>query len=364
MKKILVVDDEKNIRENIMDILTIKGFSVQTAVNGKEAILKLATFKPDLIISDVMMPEVDGYELLQYVRHNPETVNIPFVFITAKSDRQDIRKGMELGSDDYITKPFSVTELLSTVTNKIQRYEYFANESNAKQAELAKQLTSGTTHELSSSIKSILSLSDLMIKRLTYFNYENNISMLTSIHSAAAKIESMHNNLVLYSELMLFHNDPNKTIINKEPTKIDSDLINGIVRESAEKSERSLNDVKVKIESVTIPVCSFHLLKIVQEVIDNAFKFSKAFSNITISGSSVKKGYEFKISDNGVGISSENIKKIGPFCQFDKHLYMQRGLGLGLFVAKSLTELYHGVFEIDSIYEKSTTVKIRFNDIK
>ncbi|MBC5796119.1 response regulator [Anabaena aphanizomenioides LEGE 00250] len=122
MSLILVIEDETQILLNLQEILELAEFSVITAENGKIG-LKLAKIKkPDLIICDIMMPEVDGYEVLTQLRQDPKCADIPFIFLTAKANRNDLRQGMGLGADDYISKPFETFEILEAVKARLERH--------------------------------------------------------------------------------------------------------------------------------------------------------------------------------------------------------------------------------------------------
>lgn len=121
MKKILLIEDNKDIRENTAEILTLASYSVLTAENGKIGVELALKEKPDLIICDIMMPVLDGYGVLHLLSKNDDTANIPFVFLTAKAERSDFRKGMEMGADDYLTKPFDDMELLNIVDVRLKK---------------------------------------------------------------------------------------------------------------------------------------------------------------------------------------------------------------------------------------------------
>lgn len=125
MKKILLIEDNENMRENIEEILELANYDVVTAENGKVGVDKARQISPDLIICDIMMPELDGYGVLYLLSRNPQTSSIPFIFLTAKADKSDQRKGMNLGADDYLTKPFEEMELLNAVESRIKRNEKF-----------------------------------------------------------------------------------------------------------------------------------------------------------------------------------------------------------------------------------------------
>lgn len=121
MKSVLVIDDNQDIRENTAEILELAGYKTFTAENGKKGVELAQREKPDIIVCDIMMPELDGYGVLHLLRKNADTEHIPFVFLTAKTERSDFRKGMEMGADDYITKPFEDIELLNAVEVRLKK---------------------------------------------------------------------------------------------------------------------------------------------------------------------------------------------------------------------------------------------------
>jgi DNA-binding response OmpR family regulator len=129
MKLILVIEDNFDVRENIIEILELGNYTVITADNGRRGVELAQQEKPDLIICDIMMPELDGYGVLHLLSKSPKTASIPFVFLTAKTERADIRKGMSLGADDYLTKPFDDIELLDAVEIRLQRHQLIKNNS-------------------------------------------------------------------------------------------------------------------------------------------------------------------------------------------------------------------------------------------
>jgi len=123
MRKLLVIDDHDDIRENIAEILSLAGYETFTAANGKKGVEAAIRHIPDLVICDIMMPELDGYGVLHLLRKNTATENIPFIFLTARTERGDFRKGMEMGADDYITKPFDDIELLNAIEVRLRKYD-------------------------------------------------------------------------------------------------------------------------------------------------------------------------------------------------------------------------------------------------
>lgn len=122
--KVLIIEDNDDIRESTSEILELAGYAVIQAVNGKEGVALAVSELPDLILCDIMMPEMDGYSVLHLLGKNQETAVIPFIFLTAKTDRQDMRKGMEMGADDYLTKPFDDVELFNAIAVRLQKYQH------------------------------------------------------------------------------------------------------------------------------------------------------------------------------------------------------------------------------------------------
>lgn len=121
-KKILIIEDQQDVRENIEELLQLSNYSPITASNGKEGVKLALEYKPDLILCDIMMPEMDGYEVLYLIGKNPEIASTPFIFLTAKAEKADFRKGMNMGADDYITKPFEEMELLGAIERRLEKF--------------------------------------------------------------------------------------------------------------------------------------------------------------------------------------------------------------------------------------------------
>lgn len=128
MKTILLIEDNKEMRENTSEILELSNYKVLTAENGKLGVEAAQKEKPDLIICDIMMPVLDGYGVLHLLSKNKDTANIPFIFLSAKAERSDFRKGMEMGADDYVTKPFDDIELLNAIESRLKKTELMKKE--------------------------------------------------------------------------------------------------------------------------------------------------------------------------------------------------------------------------------------------
>lgn len=128
MKKILLIEDNQYVRENTAEILELEKYDVFTAANGKVGVEMALKHIPDIIICDIMMPELDGYDVFDNLNKNPKTASIPFIYLTAKSEKAEIRKGMNLGVDDYLTKPFEEYELLQVIECRLKKNDFLKKE--------------------------------------------------------------------------------------------------------------------------------------------------------------------------------------------------------------------------------------------
>lgn len=136
MCKVLIVEDETNIRNNLSEILEMNGYEVAVAENGQDALLALQSDQPDIILSDILMPVMNGYDLLRNVQANPKLRHLPFLFLSAKIELEDIRNGMNLGADDYLTKPVKYQELVKAIDMRLNRRKDFIETAVAEGGEI------------------------------------------------------------------------------------------------------------------------------------------------------------------------------------------------------------------------------------
>lgn len=168
MKTILLIEDNIDIRENTAEILELSNYKVYTAEDGKRGVALALEHKPDLIVCDIMMPVLDGYGVIHMLQKNPETKNIPFIFLSAKAERAEIRRGMELGADDYITKPFDGTELLSAVESRLRKAEIVKENLPANLEGLNSLIRTVSGEELLEKIKEDRSVNKYKKKQIVY----------------------------------------------------------------------------------------------------------------------------------------------------------------------------------------------------
>ena len=177
MTTILIIEDETAIRELISELLILEGFDVAEAVNGREGIAIAQSVLPDLIICDVMMPEIDGHGVLQALQKNPQTVSIPFIFLTAKGTRQDVRYAMNLGADDYLIKPFANDELLEVIQIRLRKKEIINQQYIEKLEENKEKISHLLYHDLLTNLPNQLSLRENFERLIApHTNQSHNLS--------------------------------------------------------------------------------------------------------------------------------------------------------------------------------------------
>lgn len=356
MKKVLIIEDEASIRDNLEEILRLSDYETLKAADGEIGLKLAQTESPDLIICDIMLPKLDGYEILKAVRQNEATAHLPFVFLTAKVDRCDIRLGMEFGADDYLTKPFTATELLNTIATQLDKQATRDRQVQNQLEQLRSQIALSLPHELYTPLNGILGMSQILLEEHNNIEPAEVQEIATTIHQSGLRLYHLLQNFVLYTELELMVTNPQRVtdLRNKVHPCSVKDVITKIASEKAKAVDR-VADLYIEIEEDKVMLDGRHLQKIVEEVVDNAFKFSMVGTPVCVMGKACQKTFQLGISDCGRGLTPQQIAQIGAYMQFERRIYEQQGSGLGLTLAKRLIELYGGELAIESVpYEKTT----------
>ena len=353
MKKILIIEDSIELRNEVTDWFIFEGFEPYVAGNGKEGVQLAIKNLPELILCDIMMPEMDGKAVFEILRNNPSTRLIPFVFMTALADRKYIRSGMEMGADDYLTKPFTREEMMATVQTRLMKSEQIRGTTAEALDELRNNLISNLPHELNTPLNGILGFGQMMKEYPETFDIREIRETGNQIHTNAKRLFRLIHNYLLFARLEL---KPTKEPGRSELTNPE-EVCEWVGKKVAAGYHRE-NDLSVNAGRITITITEPEFAKIVEELTDNAFKFSRSGTKVSITGSFVNGGYQFTISDYGCGMSAENIKKIGAYMQFDRKMQEQQGSGLGLIISKRIVELFKGTLEVSSVEGQGTTVTV------
>ncbi len=361
-KKILVVEDETLVREGIVELLSSEGFDMYSAPDGDEGLKLAQKHIPDLIICDIMMPTLDGYELLELLQQEEETATIPFIFLTAKSEKTDMRRGMDLGADDFLTKPFKANELFKAVQTRIQKKDKYETKTEERLDELRLSIATILPHELRTPLNGIMASSQLLMEYSDTMEREEVYQLHENIFTSAKRLNRLIVNYLYYTELEMLNKDKARIKKFKKLSKIESpnSILSDLFTIYAENYER-LEDLDISLgEEKPIVIFEDHFHKICEEIADNAFKFSLEKDKIKVRTELNDDEYLLKITDYGRGMDVNKIDKIGAYFQFDRNLHEQQGSGLGLVIAKRLLDIYKGNLKIDSRIDKYTTVAVSF----
>ncbi len=354
-KKILVIEDEEAVRENLVDLLFASDFDAFPAINGLDGLSKMQTIKPDLIICDINMPEMDGFELLDIMRRNPDTYSIPFLFLTALTDNKIQRKGMTLGADDYITKPYDSMDLINAIKNKLEKFDSL-RKTFSKSSEVTDKNDNGIIpFEILTPLNNIRGFTQVLINSCDELDSDERKSILNIIsHSSDRLIKLIENYTML---LKLEDSKSYELMPNPEPNNIKKLITNKQLYLQEYYEDKEISPV------VNVDDCYFyfdfnHLNKIVSEVIENAYRYSIDNKHVYIEGKKTEVSYLLKVEHYSKGMSANFIDNITNFSFANTPEFEQQSYGLGLALVKKLVELHNGNFEFSSIPYETTTVKI------
>ena len=359
MKRILVVDDEYCVREMIRMALTQRGYEVVEAADGAVGIENARKELPDLILCDVNMEKVDGYQTLSTLRTEPATAAIPFILMTGLADNAGLRHGMELGADDYLPKPFTIGELYAAVEARLKKARALRQEAEKTLAHLRDNISLMLPHELRTPLNGILAFGEMLATEAGILPASEVAEMGQVIHDAGKRLQRLIENFLIYAQIELLGADLQKVkALRLKQTPSPAKLIERHALAQANVARRA-EDLTLELADQPTPMSEDYLAKIVDELVQNAFKFSEAGTTVSVGLSGVPNGIMLSVTDHGRGFSAEDITKVGAYMQFDRKMHEQQGQGLGLVIAKRLTELHGGTLSIHSERGNSTTVTVK-----
>lgn len=362
MTKILVIEDEPNLRSSIMEILSLEGFDVIEAPDGGLGFELALKHHPDLIVSDITMPGVDGYQMLLQLRQNPAIALTPFIFLTARADRSFMRHGMELGADDYLTKPFTSSELVAAIQSRMNRQRSILEVTRDELTPIKQRLARVISHELKTPLTSIMLVQDLLSRQWWTMEQAQVAEMLDVLQVSSQRLGHLIEQIVIITQIdgglldtqQLEQNDTQAHLWSTINTAINRArrfaYRNGEAEITVIERDR---DVMIRAH---IPTLSHALA----ELITNAVEYSPDNTPIVISYWRTGKSVWMSILDGGPGIERELIDTVmQDFEQIDREKHEQQGLGLGLSLAQRVIKAHGGDLEISSEPGKGTQVVVR-----
>ena len=358
MKKILVIDDDSAVMALTTRALKTRGFQTLTAHDGVIGLELAKKHAPDLIICDIQMPRLNGYETLAALRQDNSTAAIPFIFLTGMTDRKKVRQGMGLGADDYLTKPFSVKELIGAVNTRLEKQVAIDRRSDKKLDDLRGSIGLALPHELLTPLNGILGLASIMTDEGAVFEPNEIRDFAQNIQISALRLRRLIENFIVYSEIELARTDPQKIeqLRRCEPT-LTREIISFVANDKAAAGGRQ-PDLSVDAQEACVAMSAAYFKKIIEELTDNALKFSRLGTPVRIAAGVSNGRFALSISDRGRGMTARQIADIGAHMQFERRFYEQQGVGLGLIISKRMALLYGGDLVIESTPGQQTTVHL------
>ena len=362
MTTILVIEDEKFMREQITMFLSMQGYGVLEAADGESGVKQAIENEPDLILCDIMMPKMNGYQVLQHLYQDSTTQKIPFIFLTALADFSRMRQGMSLGADDYIVKPFTNKELLEAIKIRLHKRREYMADAERRLEEVRKNVVQLVAHELRTPLAPIKLVTELITMKLGRMNEKELQEYIDVISHSTRRISHLVQQIVYITEIETGTTDT--MLRTKSPNIGIWDLLMSAValsREYAMRNEAGEIDLKVHDQDVALSGDISMLKHALAEVITNALHFGKGHPVIIQQWYTADENMCWiTVTDFGPGMSPKMVEyAFREFEQLNREAHEQQGIGLGLPVARAVIDLHGGTLLLESVEGKGTKVKIR-----
>lgn len=361
-KQILVVEDQDLLLMAIRDVLEMEGYAVITASDGVEGLEMMGSYVPDLIIADISMPRMDGYKFFEAVHARPEWVPIPFIFLTARAEKEDRLKGKAMGAEDYLVKPFDPQELLVVVRSRIGRAEAIREATEGEFEELKQQIITLLSHELRTPLTSVYGYTELALEDAAQLPSGEFQQYLIGIRRGADRLRSLVEDLLMIVRLDTGQLEREFRILAITHYKV-GDVIERAVKLHGVQANKEgiVLETHVAPDLPPVQIYENFLSDALGRLIDNAIKFSrKKGKRVTVTASVVQDWVEIAVTDEGVGISPSGVAHLFErFCQINREKMEQQGTGLGLSIAKALVGCMGGDITVESVVGEGSTFTIR-----
>jgi two-component system sensor histidine kinase/response regulator len=355
---ILAVDDDPIILASVADILRVARYNTLTATNGVEGLNVMQQRVPDLIVADIMMPEMDGYQFYEAVRENPAWIAIPFIFLSAKGERKDIRRGYDLGADHYLTKPFEPEDLLIAIRSRLQRVADIQAAAHDNVEQMKRQLLNIFGHELRTPLSYIYGYMCLLQEEESSFDEEAKDEIMQGMRKGIDRLLKLVEDL-----LLIVYIDSGAAAMELERHGRRFDVrtrVEEAVSGYGDKAQaREINITMIAENGLVVQGIPKYIRDAVVCLVDNAIKFGKAGGHVWIRAESDGAYAVVSVRDDGVGIPLDKQKYLFErFSQIDRDKMEQQGVGLGLAIAERLVRLHGGSIQVESQPGEGSTFTI------
>ena len=360
-KRILVVEDHDLLLLAIQDILEVEGYNVVTATDGVDALEKMQDFTPDLIVADISMPRMDGYTFFEEVHSIPEWIPIPFIFLTARAEREDRLKGKAMGAEDYIVKPFDPQELVVVVNSRIGRAQEIREATETEFEELKQQIITLLSHELRTPLTSVYGYTELALEEATSLPPGDFQDFLKGIKKGTDRLTSLVEDLLMVVRLDTGELEQEFELLGAVHNDVNQ-IVKRVVQIKRPDAQRKglLLEAEVSEDLPGVLIHEYFLIDAIQRLIDNAIKFTREEGKaIRVHAYSTEDQVNIAVEDEGIGISQEQLSMLFErFRQINREKLEQQGTGMGLVIAQSLVQCMNGAISVTSSVEEGSTFTI------
>lgn len=358
---ILVVEDDLALLEGVSELLKLSDYNVLTATNGVEALEVLEGNRPDLIVSDIMMPEMDGYAFHEAVRERPDMYTIPFIFLTARGEKRDIRKGKASGVDDYITKPFDDEDLLIAVESKLARWAGLQKQRDDEIEDVKHRILLTLSHEFRTPLTYIINYSDMLNDTDPTASQDEFQEFMDGIRRGARRLNKLVEDFLILVELET-EEAREAYLYRRQEFDDTSAWLRVVVRRFQADAEAKGLDFIVDIPDGLPPIVGdeIYLTDAIGRLVENAIKFSRDESRwVKISASQQDDNLRIDVQDQGIGVPPESVDTLFDlFHQLNREELEQQGTGAGLAICKGIVDIHDGDVKLESVQGEGSTFTI------
>lgn len=362
---ILIVEDDLNLLAGMRSILEMEQYEVLTAVDGQDALDLLRTrhHPPDIIVSDIMMPRVNGIQLLEAVRRDSRWLTLPFIFLTARGDRTDIQHAKRLGVDDYVVKPYDPTDLIIAVESKLARYRILNQVQDNAMSALRRDILTILNHEFRTPLTFVVAYADLLNQTdASALTDTELVDFLRGVGVGAGRLRRLVENFILLVDLEAgeaaetFHL---RRVVIPDPSRLICEALALVeARDDRQADPRPI----IHVLPDTLPAITGdagYLTQALAQLIDNAIKFSAAGTPVTIGATVEANCLSLWVRDQGRGIPAAELSCIQQsFYQINRSAYEDQGAGAGLAIVRGVMRLHGGRVSIESVEGEGSTFRL------
>lgn len=362
---ILVVEDDLHLMDGIREILELDNYRVLTASSGLEALEVLQSLErePDLIVSDIMMPKMDGYQFFEEVRKIDAWLTVPFIFLTAKGEKADIRLGKSMGVDDYVTKPFSAEDLLVAVSSKLARLNQYKSVFSSHVGDMKRRILTILNHEFRTPLTYVVAYADMVKRDSDDMSLDELRVFLKGINSGADRLRRLVENFILLVEI-----ETGEMSLTFAWRKQPIDDLNALIAQGLRACEEILDenkhvaDVTVAENLSVIEGDKEYLSSAIARLVENASKFTdnKPHSVIRVEAGLDEQGrVVIRVIDEGRGIAADELHQIfDPFYQINREQNEDQGAGSGLAIVRGIANVHGAEIAVYSVEGEGSTFSL------